>query len=90
MFAYIPFGSSKGVLPGELENNLAYTSNLSSCDLVSTYMYARSIKKEKTGETTKRRKRRIERKVSVEAESLGEKVEFGGKSPLDFVSVDEC
>ena len=65
MFAYIPFVSSKSALPGELENDLAYTSNLSSCDLL-WYIYVRSIERddEKDGE------RRIERKVSVEAESL--------------------
>ena len=35
---------AKGVLPGKLENDLAYASNLSSCDLLSIYMCARSIK----------------------------------------------
>ena len=45
---------AKGVLPGKLENDLAYASNLSSCDLFSIYIYiymcARSIKRETTKE----------------------------------------
>ena len=80
MFPYVQVGSSKGVLPEE-ENYLAYASNLSSCDLLSIYVYARSIEK-------KRQERRIQQKVSVEAESLREKIEAGRKSwaegPLDF------
>ena len=32
----------------ELENDLAYASNLSSCDLLSIYMNARSIDKKET------------------------------------------
>ena len=84
MFAYIPFGSSKSALPGELENDLAYTSNLSSCDLLSIYMYPRSIKKRRTKETKRDEERRIERKVSVEADSLREKVEFGSREPVRF------
>ena len=43
MFAYIPFGSSKSALPGELENDLAYSSNLDGAWLLSIYMCARSI-----------------------------------------------
>ena len=70
MFAYtrITFGSSKSALLGDLKNDLAYTSNLSSCDLLSIYICALALLKrdDEDGE------RRIERKVSVEAESLRE------------------
>ena len=92
---------ARGVLPRELENDLANANNLSSRDLLSIYiyiyiyiteyiyiyiyiyMYAGLIKKERRETTTKQRQRReirIKRKVLIEAESLREKVKFGGKA----------
>ena len=77
MFAYIPFGSSKSTLPGELENDLAYSSNLDGAWRLSIYMCARSIQKK-----TKRAK---------SVGRLREKVEFGGREPVIFcVSAGEC
>ena len=43
---------AEGVLPRELENDLTYASNLSSCDLMPIYMCARSIATEERQETT--------------------------------------
>ena len=71
--------------------------DLSSCDLLSI-MCARSISYDESEEKDKdddedERDGKSE-KVSVEAESLREKVQFGrsawAEGPLDFVSVDEC
>ena len=58
------------------------------------YMYtlARSQRhrRETTTKERRRRERCIKQNVLVEADSLREKVEFGSKGPLDFVSADEC
>ena len=90
MFAYIPFGSSKSALPGELENNLAYSSNLDGAWRLSNkymYMYARSIEKGRDDKVDG--ERRIKRKVSVEANSLREKVIWFGRRtwPVRFCIV---
>ena len=87
MFAYIPFGSSKSALTGELENDLTYTSNLSLCDLLSIYMYARSIERETKKETKGERQFETTRGATrVKVIGLGAEWAEGS---LDFVSVDE-
>ena len=87
MFAHIRFGSRKSVLPRELENNLAYSSNLVGAWRLSIYILFISICLLIRGE-------RESEKVSVKVESLREKIEFGrrvwAEDPLYFVSVDEC
>ena len=69
MFAYILFGSSKSVFSRGLENDLAYTSKF-----VVIYICGRLI-----AFTHEDGERRIERKVSVEAESLQEKIIWFGR-----------
>ena len=75
MFAYIRVGSSKSVFPRELENDLAYSSNLMARGVC---LYICSLYCLEWTE------RRIKRKVSVEAESLRENVEFGSREPIRF------
>ena len=55
MFAYIPFGSSKSAHPGELKNDLAYSSNLDGAWRLSIYirMCARLIEKDNEKKTTR-------------------------------------
>ena len=82
-------GFSKSVFFRGLENDLAYTVQVSSPSR-GVCLYISALARLREDE-----ERRIERKVSVEAASLREKVIwFGRKSwvgdPLDFISVDEC
>ena len=87
MFAHIHvrFGSSKGVLPRELENDVAYSSNLVGAWHLSIHVYTLAQSHRERDEENE--------KMSVEAESLREKVEYGRRAweegPLDFVSVDK-
>ena len=81
MFAHIQFVSSKSVLPRELGNDPAYSSNL-----VGGWRLSINICLLVRGEKSK--------KVSVKVESFREKVEFGRRAwaegSFDFVSVEEC
>ena len=54
---------------------------ISSCDLLSILCALARLNKD---DERRRRERRIERKVSIEAESVREKIEFGGREPIRF------
>ena len=78
MFVYIRFGSSKSVFRRGLENDLAYTIKFVVMWLLSIYI--RSL--------DHRKRDKVSEKVSVEAESLRGKVDFGsqsvGRGPVRF------